>query len=91
MNQDQFNTISELMASDLVHDLNSRMKTLYEKFGNEAVNACFGNALAIATGNILSAYCFGCMPDRKEAFKLFETVMKGSAKKHKEWVVSKSH
>ncbi len=91
MNHQQFAHFSETMAEELVHDINTTLGKLYEKFGPENVNPCFGNALAIATGNVLSAYCIAYQPERKEAFRCFEKVFKASAKKHREWKISKSH
>lgn len=91
MNQDQFAAVSESMANELVKGLEENLTEMYTKYGAVATNTCFGNALAIATGNVLSAYCMACMPDRKAVFKLFEVVMRASAKEHKEWKISKSN
>ncbi len=90
MNQANFAYYTETLAQQIVDDINTTVAKQYDVRGPEIVNACFGNALAMAVGNVLSAYCFMHELDRKETFIGFHEVCKDAGKRHKEWKLSKS-
>ncbi len=83
--------ISHDIGEKFVLQLTNTMKHYYATYGEDVTNKCFPNALAVATGNMLSAWCLTCGADRRVVFTAFEKLYREFAKQHKEWKVSQSH
>lgn len=94
MTNEEYAQTSELIARDMLDHINTSMQLFYTTYGHEKTNTCFATAMAIAVGNMLSAYSTSLNCDRverKEMFKHFDHVMKESAKKHRHWKMKETH
>ena len=93
MEEKNFVEITNDMVENLITDIQAIVNRYANMYGAENAMHCFGSALAIAGGNMLSTTCFGLsdQSQRNPFINSFFKLLRESADSHRKRVIEKQH
>ena len=93
MKQEQFTNITNDMVKDIIEFLNALVRDYGKDHGEEHAMNCFGSALAIATGNLLSQLCYGLADPKMRSgyIRNFHTLMQETEEAHSKRIKESQH
>ncbi len=93
MDEKKFLDVTNDMVEDIIKDVQAIVNRYAQTHGMEDSMHCFGSALSIAGGNMLSMLCFGLAdPKQRSPFiNKFFVLLRESAEAHKTRTMEKQH
>lgn len=93
MESKEFLETSNDMTEDIITEINVIVNQYAAKIGLENAMSCFGTAMAVATGNMLSVFCLGLADPKQRGpyIRQFITLTTEAADKHKQRHLAKQH
>lgn len=93
VDEKQFTDMANEMVENIMNEMQAVVNFYAAGYGIESAMHCFGSALAISSGNMLSMLCFGLAdPKQRSPFMAnFFKLLRESAEAHKDRTVAKQH